>query len=373
MNERSGGPGRRASIYLSPRRATRGLTAAVAVVLSWTAGLGAGARAADELNALVWCDHTDAALIEPFEKKFGVRVNTKEYEGTGTALSIIEQSRPGDWDVWVIDGVDVPRAIDLGLLATLPADQLPLADVFEQVRMTDVTQRDGNTYAIIEKFGYNTIAYNRANVDSADMTDIAVMWNEKYKDRIAIYDYYIPVMDMVALGLGMKPNEISEATLPKIRDGLFRMKDVARTVSDVVASQTALATGEVDILIGGGEWAIATLTDENPDFEWVLPAQGGILWAQSLAVFETSQRKDLAVEFVKYVMSPEGQARLATSSCFWGMPANSKAGAHLTDEQKRRLRWDKREEYLANSYRYFIPDAELDAKMLDVWTEMLQH
>ncbi len=36
-----------------------------------------------ELNALVWCDHTDDALIKPFEEKFDVKVNLKEYEGTG--------------------------------------------------------------------------------------------------------------------------------------------------------------------------------------------------------------------------------------------------------------------------------------------------
>ena len=57
-----------------------------------------------ELNALVWCDHTDAALIKPFEEKFDVKVNLKEYEGTGAGLALIEQSQPGDWDVLVIDG-----------------------------------------------------------------------------------------------------------------------------------------------------------------------------------------------------------------------------------------------------------------------------
>ena len=60
--------------------------AATAAVLPFTAD------AAGELNALVWCDHTDPALIKPFEEKYGVKVNLKEYEGTGTALAIIEQS-----------------------------------------------------------------------------------------------------------------------------------------------------------------------------------------------------------------------------------------------------------------------------------------
>ena len=331
------------------------------------------APAAEELNALVWCDHTDPALIQPFEEKHNVRVNLKEYEGTGTALAIVEQSRPGDWDVFVLDGVDVPRVAEAGLLAPLPADQLPLDDVFEQVRMLDVTTRDGNMYAIMEKFGYNVVSYNKSKVDAADMRDLNTLWSDKYAGRIAVYDYYIPLMDLVALKMGINPSDITAATLPAMKEELFRLKENSVMVGEVVSSTTALATGEADILIGGGEWAVAVMQSENPDLDWVLPDQGGILWSQSLAIFKDSKRQDLALEFVKYIMSPEGQARLATSSCFWGMPANSKAGDLLNAEQKTALRWDEQAKFLKNSHRYFIPDADLDGKMLDVWTEFLQH
>ena len=331
------------------------------------------APAAEELNALVWCDHTDPALIQPFEEKHNVRVNLKEYEGTGTALAIVEQSQPGDWDVFVVDGVDVPRVAEAGLLAPLPADQLPLDDVFEQVRMLDVTTRDGNMYAIMEKFGYNVVSYNKSKVDAADMRDLSTLWSDKYAGRIAVYDYYIPLMDLVALKMGIKPSDITADTLPAMKEELFRLKENSVMVGEVVSSTTALATGEADILIGGGEWAVAVMQSENPDLDWVLPDQGGILWSQSLAIFKDSKRQDLALEFVKYIMSPVGQARLATSSCFWGMPANRKAGDVLNAEQKTALRWDEQANFLKNSHRYFIPDADLDGKMLDVWTEFLQH
>ncbi|MEM7169551.1 MAG: spermidine/putrescine ABC transporter substrate-binding protein [Pseudomonadota bacterium] len=345
----------------------------LAGVFSVAFSLTDSARAADELNALVWCDHTDPALIEPFEKEHGVKVNLKEYEGTGAALAIVEQSQPGDWDVFVIDGVDVPTVVDAGLLAELPQDQMPLDDVFEAVQMRDVTFRDGKMYAIMEKFGYNVISYNNEKVDPEDMRDLNSLWSDKYKGRIAVYDYYIPLMDLVALKMGMKPSDITADVLPQMKEELFKLKENSVMVGDVVASSTALAVGEADILIGGGEWAVAVLAAEQSELDWVLPDQGGVLWSQSIAVFEESKNKDLAIEFVKYIMSPEGQARLATSSCFWGMPANAKAGDHLNDFQKSALRWDEQPEFQAKSHRYFIPDAELDGQMLDVWTEFLQH
>ena len=58
---------------------------------------------AADLNALIWCDHADPALLQPFEEANGVKVNVKEFEGTGAGLAIVEQSQPGDWDVMVID------------------------------------------------------------------------------------------------------------------------------------------------------------------------------------------------------------------------------------------------------------------------------
>ena len=330
------------------------------------------AAAAQELNALVWCDHTDPALIEPFEEAHDVRVNLREYEGTGAALAILEQSRPGDWDVLVIDSIDVPRAVDAGLLAPLPADELPIADLFPEVVMEASTTRDGRTYAVTEKFGYNTVSFNSDAVDPEGMRDLSSVWSGEHAGRVAIYDYYLPVIGLAAVNLGLETAELGMDDLPALREELFAMRDAAASVGEVVASQTALATGEVDIVVGGGEWLTAGLASERPELTWTIPDEGAVRWAQAIGVLAGSERKDLAVEFVRHVTSPEGQAALATSSCFWGMPANAKAGDVLTAEQKAALRWDEQPGYLARSQLYPAPDAALDAAMQDLWLEMLQ-
>ncbi len=327
--------------------------------------------AAQEINALVWCDHADPALLAPFEEKFGVTVNVKEYEGTAAGLAILEQSQPGDWDVLMIDAVDVGRAVAGGFLAELPADQLPTADFFPQVVMPENNMVDGKTYAVTEKFGYNTIAFDKTKVDPADMEDMAALTGGKYDGRIAIYDYYLPVLGLVALGQGVATADITAETLGGLKDPLFALKAASKSVSDVVSAQTALAIGEVDIVVGGGEWLTAVLLADNPNLDWTIPKQGALRWAQSIGVVAGSTQPDLALEFVKYIVSPEGQARLATSSCYWGMPANAKAGDFLTPEQKAVLRWDAQADYLSRAQLYPIPDAALDTAMQDLWTEML--
>ncbi len=336
------------------------------------AGVAAPA-AAEDLNALIWCDHADPALLEPFEKAHDVRVNVKEYEGTAAGLTLLEQSRPGDWDVMVIDAVDVGRAVERGFLAPLPADQLPTGDFFPEVVLDSHTTIDGKTYAVTEKFGYNTIAFNKAKVDPADMDSLGSLWSGKYDGRIAIYDYYLPVLGLVGLQSGIATKDLDAGALEKIRDPLMALKGASKQVSDVVGSQTALATGEVDVLIGGGEWLTAVLNAENPDLDWTIPKEGGLLWAQSIAMVEGTEKPELALEFIKYITSPEGQARLATSSCYWGMPVNQKAGDVLSADQKAILRWDDQADYLARAQLYPVPDADTDAAMQDLWTAMLQN
>jgi spermidine/putrescine transport system substrate-binding protein len=148
------------------------------------------------------------------------------------------------------------------------------------------------------------------------------------------------------------------------------MKANAKAVTDVAASQTAIATGEVDILVGGGEWVTAGIARDNPDLDFSIPREGAVLWSQSLAMFKDSKNKDMALKFIQYVMSPEGQARLATSSCYWGMPANTKAA--LDAEQKKILQFDMQKEYLARAQAYPAPSEDLDKKMQDLWTDVLQ-
>ena len=331
--------------------------------------LGGQAMAAD-LNALVWCDHSDPNLLKPFEDANGIKVNVKEFEGTGAGFAIVEQSQPGDWDVMVIDSIDVPRGVEKGLFDPLPEDKLPFADLFPEVVMDGKTKVDGKRYGITEKFGYNTIGYNKAKVDVNDMQSLAALTDPKYKGRIAIYDYYLPVIGMAAMAIGKKTSELTEADLPALKDVLLKMKANAKAVTDVAASQTALATGEADVLVGGGEWVTAGIAKDNPDLDFSIPKEGAVLWSQSLAMFKDSKNKDMALKFIQYILSPEGQARLATSSCYWGMPSNSKAA--LSDDQKKILRFAEQPDFLKRAQPYPAPDEALDKKMQDLWTEMLQ-
>ena len=292
-------------------------------------------------------------------------MNVKEYEGTGAGLAIVEQSQPGDWDVMVIDSIDVRRGVEQGLFEPLPEDQLPLADLYPQVRLDQFTMADGKRYGITEKFGYNTIGFNKDEVDVADMQTLASLSDPKYQGRLR-HLRLLPAGDRHRrASCGKKTAALTAADLPAIKDVLLKWKANARLVGEVTASQTALATGVVDILVGGGEWVTAVLAAENPALDFSIPEEGGIVVAVARHV-RRQREPGPGAEVHPVHHEPRGQARLATSSCYWGMPANRQAA--LSDAQKAVLRFDEQPEFLERAQLYPAPDQDLDKKMQDLWT-----
>ena len=327
-------------------------------------------QAADELNILVWCDHADALLLKPFEEAHGVKVNVKSYEGTGTALSIIEQSSPGDWDVLVVDAPDTRVFAEQGILEPLDDANFPIGDLFEPLTSAAFNSIDGVRYAVPEKFGYYGVAYNKDKVDPADMRSAQVMWNDKYKGRVAVYDYYFPAMQLIAISMGVAPDNISMDDLPVIREKLLAMKPNVKLVGDIVSVQNALVNGDVDIILNGAEFAVSGLMPSMPAMDWTIFDEGGLMWIQGISVFKDSNRKELANDFLNHILSPQGQGTLATSECYWAMPANSLAV--LSDDQRKILRWDEQAAFFERSVPSTISQPDIDAAMLDIWTEFLQ-
>lgn len=326
-------------------------------------------RAEDQLNVLAWCDHVDPRLIQPFEQQHNVHVNLKVYDGTGVALGILEQAKPGDWDVLVIDSTDVPEVAKKGIFAELPEKEFDWDSIFKDARAPELHYQNGKLLAVPEKYGYIAIAYDSKRVDPADMRHTSVMWNEKYAKRIGIHDYYQPVMQLIGIGLGIKPNEWKMEDLSRLRETLVKIKKVAGLIGDITTDQTALVQGNVDLIGGGSEFVVSGLMKDHPTLDWVVPDEGGIRWMQGLAVLASSNRKALGIEFLKHILSPEGQANLATADCYWAMPVSEKAA--LSDEQKKILRWDEQPKFLANSYFAVRQEPKLDSAMSELWTEFL--
>src|SRR6185295_3667249 len=113
---------------MEPRSVSRNRIIGLALCGVLAMAAASTARAEGNLNVLTWCDHEDPALLQPFEQANDVKVNFKDIDSTAAALAVLGQSKPGDWDVLVVDQTDTARLAGMNLLAPLDAKNFPFAD-----------------------------------------------------------------------------------------------------------------------------------------------------------------------------------------------------------------------------------------------------
>jgi spermidine/putrescine transport system substrate-binding protein len=326
------------------------------------------AMAVEDVNLLAWCDHADAALFAPFEAANDAKVNVKSYELTGAAISLLEQSQPGDWDVFVVDSADVIRIGKAGWLAPLNKADFPYEDIFDGAETPNLHEADGQLWGVPEKFGFNTLSYDKTAFPEGAVPALADLFSPEMQGKVAVYDYYLPIIKTLGLMKGIKPTDFTAADLETIKPDLMALKGQSALVGDITTTQTALSQGEAAMLIGMAEW-VASVQAARPNLGWNIPVEGGLRWSQSVAVFKDSSKPELSLKLAQYLLSPEAQGMLAKSPCYWAMPVNAKAV--LSDADKAALNFDQIETFLANSYDYGAVDEDLDRQMLDLWTDFL--
>ena len=213
----------------------------------------------------------------------------------------------------VVDSTDVKRVSARGLLAVLNPADFPVADIPEAVWAPELHEIDGALRAVPEKFGYNGIAFDK-NVFSDDQArSSATLFDPSNKEKIAIYDYYLPIITKIAIsGCKIRRRSPRLICLQSRRAFCTEGELCARRRGGELAD--GAATGEVGMVVGGGEYTVSACTPRSRISTGNLLDEGDVRWhKRSLCL--RARPKGGGDEVPQYIVSPEGQARLATSSC----------------------------------------------------------
>ena len=180
-----------------------------------------------------------------------------------------------------------------------------------------------------------------------------------------------PNMSMLAIKNGAdKPAEIDDEAFEQVKKDLFALKGqesaIFATPSDVIQS---LANGSSWIGVMG-EWLRMSLACEGYPIEISIPETGAMSWAECVGIVEGAKNQEAAEAWIKYIISPEAQAKLAWADCYHAPVPNKKAAEYLTEEQIEILEVfdEEKTEYILNH----LVDRQLPAdekKWESVWTE----
>ncbi|HYL84495.1 MAG TPA: extracellular solute-binding protein, partial [Candidatus Angelobacter sp.] len=198
-----------------------------------------------------------------------------------------------------------------------------------------------------------------------------VLWDPKLKNKISVWDE-LSTLYMAAQLLGYdKPDpshlyNLSDAELENVEKKLIALKPNIRKIWTTGGELTNLFQNHEIVAAMG--WPLMTnqLRKLNFPIGETIPKEKTTGWIDHLMITSASERKDLATEFLEYMIQAKTQK--AVSDVTGYDPANPQAGSLMTPEQKKSLHLDDVDQYMTRIY--FWQQVPRREKYNEIWNEV---
>jgi len=263
-----------------------------------------------ELVILNWSEYIDPELVEKFERTHKVRVTEVYFESDDLRDELLLQTDGMGYDLVIVNGVMVDIYRKRGWLAAATEQEIPnLKHIDEHwLKVSDGAQG----HAVPYFWGTLGIGY-RADL----VTTPPVSWMDLYKPaeqlrgKIAMVDSQRDALGMALKALGHSANSTDSRQVREAMELLLDQKPYVQTYTYLVLDEnSALVKGDIAMaMIFSGDALM--LQEHHDEIRYVVPREGGNIWADYITVMQGSKNKDLAYAFANFLNEPENAKQLA--------------------------------------------------------------
>lgn len=294
------------------------------------AAIGGAAPPDRTLSLYIWAEYMDKGVLAAFEKEFGATVVEENYPSNEAMMAKLKAGASG-YDVVFPSDYVVSTMIKDGLLAPIDRARVPNA-VHLAPEFQKVAYDPEGRYVVPYMFGTTGIAYNAEKIANPPRSWKAFFDKETLEPlgkRVSLLDDAREVLGAAMKVRGLSLNTIDPAALADARVLVQGIKSFVGRI-DTMSYKDLLASGDVWLAHAySGE--TFKLQRSNPSIEFVIPEEGGTIWADNMAIPANAPNKELALQFIDYLMRPEVNAKLATSIAY--ATANGEARTFLSKEE----------------------------------------
>ncbi len=269
--------------------------------------VGCSKNATEEINFFNYGENIDQETIKEFEKTYGIKVNVETFDDMETMYQKIN-SGAGKYDVILVSDALMPRMIKKNLVQELNKENIPnISQMDEDYLNLDIDP--GNKYSVPYMFGTVGLIYNKDVVkEEVDSWDI--LWNEKYKNKVFMFDTYRDTIGAALKKLGYSLNSTNPKEIEEAKELLLDQRKLVDPIYGVDNGTTMIPAGDSDInMIWSGEGL--NLQDENPNLVYVVPKEGANFWIDSLCIPTNAKNVEGAEKFINFVSDKESALRIA--------------------------------------------------------------
>lgn len=300
-------------------------TVALALGLAACGGGGGGANDGEttvaeagpvkgELTISNWPGYIDpgkGGTVAEFEDKTGVKVQYIEdvndnNDFFGKLSPQLERGESGGRSIFVVTDWMAQQMHELGYLQEINADDLPT--VFENMvsNLRDPSFDPGRKYSIPWQSGMTGIWVDKSK--APEIKSVNDLFDPKYKGKVTFLEEMRDSVPLVMKAEGVDPTEATDEEWETAIDKIKSAADSGQIRSFTGNNYTEdLTAGNIVAAIG---WSGDASIIENPDAEWIMPAEGCVLWSDNMVIPVGAPNTPAALGWMEFVYEPKVAADL---------------------------------------------------------------
>ena len=226
------------------------------------------------INVYNCADYIDESLISKFEDETGIKVIYDKYDTNEIMYQKIQTS-PGVYDLVFPSDYMVEKMRKEGLLEKLNFNNIPnykyISDDF-----LNLSYDPTNEYSVPYMWGTIGILYD-STVITEPVTSWDILWDEKYKDNIYMFDSLRDSLAIALIKNGYSLNSTNPDEINVAKEDLIKQKELTSPVylldeikDNMIAGEKALAT----VYSGDASYSISG----NSNLKYAIPQEGSNRW-----------------------------------------------------------------------------------------------
>ena len=334
-------------------------------------GFASCAKKTPTLNLLVWEGYADPSFVRGFEEQCTCKVSAS-YMGTSDELvSKLRGGSASNYDV-ISPSSDVATMISsAGLAEPLNLSKIPTyGQLSTKLTTMPLVRVNGNVYGVPFTWGPNPLLYDTKAFPTPP-NSWTVLWSPNLKNKISVWDE-LSTIYMAAQVLGYdKPDpshlyNLTDDELNNVKEKLIELKPNIRKMWSTGGELTNLFENHEVVAAMG--WPLMTnqLRKVNFSIGETIPNENTTGWIDHLMITSASEHKDLAAEFLEYMIEAKTQKSVADVTGY--DPANPQAAQFMTEDQRKSLHLDNVDLYMTRIY--FWQQVPRRDKYNEIWNEV---
>lgn len=264
--------------------------------------------AANELFVYTWADYTDEDLLASFTAQTGIKVVVDIFDSNEAMLAKVQAGGGSAYSIIYPSDYMVGRMAQLQLLRKIDRSRLQgLNNLFPKFQ--DPTYDPDNRYSIPFTWGTTGLVYNAAKLGTPP-EDWDYLWlhESELQRRVTLMNDVREVLGAGLRSLGFSYNTTDS---DKLYAAYQHLVDLKPTLANFTTDgwRDLILAGDLEVAMGYSFDALS-VSDENPDLQYVVPLSGSSLWTDTMVIPKNAPNVEGAYAWLEFMLQPEVAAGL---------------------------------------------------------------